>query len=317
MTDTTELSQYVPGYVANLRLSPQQSDTKLFGKVDGDLSYSVPGELFNADDVDASDPEDVIGRVPDTPDKFLGATRRVGFFTEFQDSAWFDNVDAVKEITDPTSTKMMALMAGRWRKVDSKIQAAGLGGATVKTDNTDTFATTPLPASQVVLANQTGFIHQGETIPGGGVDYGMSVGKIIAANMLLDESELDGERYLLMSSKEKGQLLETTPATSQFFVAVQGLVNGQINNFMGFNIVTLASKRMLTQTSLTNGGAALSRRCMAWIRPAIMYRGRPITSAGIAVRKDKSWTPQAFYKMSHAAVRRYDSGVVDIECLAT
>ena len=77
--EDTVLSQYVPGFRANLNLAPQQTDTRLLGRVDGDLTYDTPGQMFNADDVQrTSDPEIIVTRVPDTPDKFPGFTRRVG-----------------------------------------------------------------------------------------------------------------------------------------------------------------------------------------------------------------------------------------------
>lgn len=307
MTETTELSQYVQGFSANLNLSPQQTDTKLLNCVDSDLAYAPPGEMFNADDVDFTDPEDVQTRVGDTPDKFLGATRRVGMFGEFHDSAWFDKVDEVKEITDPTSTKMRALTAGRWRKVDNKIIAVGLGNAVSKTDNTDTFTTTALPAAQIILPNDVTYAHEDEVVPTDASNYGMGVGKIIQAGLLLDESELEGERYLLLSSKQKGDLLRTTPVTNKFYNDVQALQSGKVMSLLGFTIITMASKRLLLQS-------AGIRRCMAWIKPAICYRGRTISNTSISVRADKQNTPQAYYKASHAGVRRYDGGVVEIRC---
>jgi hypothetical protein len=313
MADSTELSQYVPGYMANLNLSPQQTDTKLMFGVDADLNYPEPGELFNADDVDRTDPEDVVGRVPDTPNKFIGAARRIGWFKEFQDSCWFDNVDKVKEIVDPASTKMRSLMAGRWRKVDNAVLNAGLNNAVQKVDNTDNYTNVALPGAQVIADNQTTVVHQAEEIPAANAPYGMTVGKLLYAGLLLDEGECEGDRFCAMSSYELTGLLTTTPATSEFFNEVRALVAGKLNYFCGFNIIRLASRYMFTQASLTTAGKT-SRRCMAWVKPAICYRGRPITDATITRRSDKSNTPQAFYKASHAFVRRYDTGVVDIEC---
>lgn len=315
MTTTSEdtvLSQYVPGFRANLNLSPQQTDTRLLSAVDGDLSYDTPGQMFNADDVGASDPEDVFTRVPNTPDKFVAMTRRVGMFTPFQDAAWLDNVDKARELTDPTNTIMMALTGGRWRKVDSAILVGGLGNALSKADDSGTLTNNALPAGQVVAVNDVAFAHDGEVVPAGGQDYGLSVGKLIHAGMLLDDSDLEGERYLTVGPQQTADLLRRTPATSQYYTEVKALVAGSLNQFLGFNIIKLPRKRIPV---VAGHDAALSQRqLMAWIKPAIVYRGRPITDARIRIRPDKSDTPQAFYKTEHGVCRRYDTGVVRIDC---
>ena len=113
--EDTVLSQYAQGFKANLNLAPQQKDSRLFGAVDGDMAYDTPGMMFNADDVGVSDPEPIVSRVPNTPDKFLAMTRRVGYFQPFHDAAWCDSLDKAREFTDPTSKYKEALMAGRFR----------------------------------------------------------------------------------------------------------------------------------------------------------------------------------------------------------
>lgn len=300
----TVLARYVPGFKSNLNLMPQQMTSHLMDAVDFDASYSEPGEGFNLDDLGESTPEDVAGRVPDTPDKFVGGRRRVANFTEFQDSAWLDNVDKAKLLEDPTNLTMQALTAGRWRKVDDKIIAAGLGSAFEKDAATGALNAISLPSAQIIPADFSTYKHDAETVPGSG-DYGISVGKIIGAAALLDEGEVEGPRFLTLSSDDVAQLLQRTPVTSQYYAAVQALVAGKIEEFLGFRIKRLSKKRLLK--------ASTNRRLMAWVKPAIAYRGRDITAARIAVRRDKSDTPQAFYKTSHAAGRRYDEGVVEIQ----
>lgn len=306
--ENTVLSQFVPGFRANLNLAPQQTDTRLLSAVDSELNYSEPGEMFNADDVGVTDPEDVDTRVADTPDKFNSMSRRVGFFKEFQDSDWFDNVDKAKQLVDPTNTRMAALMAGRWRKVDNKIIEALLGDAYEKVDNTSAPSAVALPAAQLVDADDQTMAHQDETVPAPGTDYGLSTGKLIKARMLLDDSDLEGERYITVGPQQIADLLRTTPVTSQYYNEVKALQTGGLDQFLGFKIIRLPRKRLLLEAGTTN------RRCVAWIKPALVYKGRPITNARIAIRHDKSDTPQAFYKTSHGAVRRYDAGVVEIRC---
>lgn len=301
----TVLARYVPGFKANLALSPQQTKTHLLDAVDSDMNYSEPGEGFNLDDLGESEPEDVATRVADTPDKFLGGRRRVANFTEFHDSAWLDNVDKAKLLEDPTNQTMAALMAGRWRKVDDKIIQAGLGVAFEKDASTGALNAISLPATQIVAANTTKYKHDQETIPGGAADYGMSVGKLIEAGALLDESEVEGDRYVTLTSEEIASLLTRTAVTSSHYLAVQALASGTVDELLGFKVKRLSKKRLPIIGS--------NRRLMAWVKGSIAYRGRPVTNARIAIRNDKSDTPQAFYKTSHAAGRRYDEAVVEIQ----
>lgn len=298
------LARYVPGFRSNLMLSPQQTVTHLLDAVDADMNYSEPGEGFNLDDLGETTPEDVATRVPDTPDKFIGGRRRVANFTEFQDSAWLDNVDKAKLLEDPTNLTMQALMAGRWRKVDDKIMDVALGIAFEKDASTGALTPVSLPAGQIIEADYSVYKHDAETVPGSG-DYGLSVGKIIGAGALLDEGEVEGERYMALSPDDVASLLTRTPVTSQYYGAVQALVSGQVSELLGFKVKRLAKKRF--KTSGTN------RRLPFWVKNAVAYRGRPITNARISIRNDKSDTPQAFYKTSHAGGRRYDEGVVEVQ----
>ncbi len=311
LVEDSVLSQYVPGFRANLNMAPQQTMTKLLDKVDGDLNYDAAGEMFNADDLLPSDPEDNNSRVPNTPDKFLGFTRRVGAFLGFHDSAWFPIRDKVRELEDPTSKAMMNLNAGRWRRTDSAIITAGLGNATNKNDNTGSYTTTALPAGQLVSSVDVSEAHDAEVVPTDGSDYGMAVGKLIHAGLLLDDSELEGERFLAWSSQQKADLLRRTPATSRYYAEVMALNAGTIDHFMGFTIVQLPKSRV---PLYVNGNAHNIRSCMAWIKPAIIYKGRPIVNVSIKERADKGNTPQAYYSAEHGAVRRYDKAVVQIDC---
>lgn len=311
--EDTVLSQYVPGFKANLNLFPQQTDTRLLSTVDGDLNYDTPGQMFNADDVMPSDPEDVLTRAPDTPRKFPQFARRVGMFRPFHDAALLDNVDKARELTDPTTKVMMSIMAGRWRKVDVTIMASLLGNAYSVTDDSTAPTAVALPASQIIAASDVSAAHDGEVVPADGSDYGLSVGKIIRAGFLLDESELEGPRHWIGSSYQKEDLLRRTPVTSVYYANVKALVEGNISTFMGFNFHWFATKRVPSAGAGHDGVSAV-RQNIAYIENALVYRGRPITNARIAVRHDLSDTPEAFYKTEHGAVRHYDSAVAQINC---
>ena len=304
------LSQYVPGFRANLNLAPQQTDSKLIRAVDADLSHSEPGTMFNADDIGTSDPEDVQTRVPDTPDKFLGFTRRVGMFATFQDSAWLDNVDKAATLEDPTNPTMAALMAGRWRKADDYIINQGMfGSAYTRADENAAPTPVAFPNAQIVPANLQSVVHQDEEIPAASADYGLSVGKLLRARTILRNSEVEGELYIAVSPDQLEDLLARIPVTSTYYAGASALVEGKVTRFLGFEFIELPEKRL----PYSAAGSGI-RRIPAWVKQAVVYKGREITNASIRIRHDKSDTPQAFYKAQHGASRRYDAAVVDIRC---
>lgn len=304
--EDTELSQYVYGFVANLNLAPQQTTPRLIMGVDADLGYAKEGTMWNADDVGTSDPEPITDRAADTPNKFLAKTRRVGTFKPFHDAAWLDSIDKVRELEDPSSKTMQALMAGLARYRDAEIINSAFADVMTQTSPGVFATTTWASVQQQVAANSIAYAHNDEVVPGGGADYGLGIGKLLEAQIYLDASEIEGERYLAISAKQKANLLQATPATNQFYAEVKALVAGTINQFLGFNIVR-------TEKLLKTGN---NRRCMAWVKPALAYNGRAIDngSASIHIRTDKSRTPQAYYKTEHGAVRRYDTGIVEILC---
>lgn len=314
--EETVLSQYSQGFRANLALAPQQTQTRLLSCVDGDLNYDAAGSMFNADDVQQTDPQPTFGRAAATPDGFPSFTRRVGLFSPFEDAKWLDNVDKARELQDPTNKVMMALIAGRWRHVDKTIIANGLGAANTMAANVPgaQSALTPnsLPAAQVVSASDVSYAHDAEVVPTNGSQYGMSIGKLLHAKALLDESELEGTRHCVLGSHQLADMMRRTPATSLYYSDIKALQSGELDQFLGFRIHRVHAN--LFPTFVGHDAVTPVRECMAWIEDAIIYRGRPITDARIWPRYDRSGTPQAYYKLEDGCVRRYDTAVVEIDC---
>ncbi|HEY1448852.1 MAG TPA: phage capsid protein [Caulobacteraceae bacterium] len=310
------LAEYSQGFRANLNLAPQQRDSRLLAAVDGSLSYDTPGEMFNADDVQITDPQPRQGRAGATPDSFPSFVRRVGVFAPFEDSKWLDDVDKARELVDPTTKVMAAMMAGRYRAIDRLILQAGIGSASGMVNNTPGAASaltqTPLPAAQIVAASDVSYAHDAEIVPTNGSQYGMSVGKLIHAKQLVEESELEGEYHFAAAAEQIADLLRRTPTTSRYYSDVQALASGKIDKFLGFNFHRV--NKTLFSTFVGHDGVTPVRQCMAWVEDAIIYRGRPITDARIWIRSDRRGIPQAYYSLEHGCVRRYDTPVVEVDC---
>lgn len=322
MADPTGLlsgSLYVPGFEANLNLLPQQSTSRLLMTTDNDLNYGPKGQFFNADDVGTSDPADVTTRVPNSPDGFVDTYRRFGAFKPYADGKFLDNEDMARELEDPTSKVMQAILAGQGRKRDLAI-LAGLTGTYQYQDQNQNYQTGAANAN--VIASSFALAHEGETISAvynsTSAGYGLTIGKLIQAKINLDNAEIDepmpgdkpSEYYFACTSTQLGQLLQSVPATSSYYNSVQGLVNGTLNYFMGFHFIRLSSNAVfnpLTKTSYT-------RKCLAWHKRAVVYRARPIINTRVTERSDKSFRWYAYYEADHGCVRRYDGGVWEVDC---
>ncbi|HEV2530951.1 phage capsid protein [Phenylobacterium sp.] len=326
-TGATAGTLYVPGFQANLNLSPQQSRSRLLTCVDSDLGYSTPGQFFNADDVGTSDPADVTTRVPDSPDGFVDVTRRIGTFKGFNDGKFIDNEDLARQLEDPTNLVMQAMMAGLGRKRDTAIISAALGAPLLQDNNQNYVAGTTLATVGNVIAANDATSHENETIAAVGRSggYGLTIGKLIEVKTQLDNSEIDeptpgdkpSDYYFACTANQLQDLLMSVPATSSFYNSVQGLVNGTLSYFMGFNFVRLASNKIsnpLPKYQGAGAGSATTRQCLAFHKRALLYRGRPIIQTRITQRADKAYRWYAYYESEHGAVRRYDGGVWEVDC---
>src|SRR5690606_16720791 len=69
-----------------------------------------------------------------------------------------------------------------------------------------------------------------------GTATGLTVGKLITANEILEDADLedDAPRVLVVTAKQLTNLLNTTKVTSADYASVKALVNGTIDTFMGF-----------------------------------------------------------------------------------
>jgi hypothetical protein len=298
---SNEADQYVPGFVANLRLKPQQTASRLVSCVDADLNYTTPGKLFNADDIDADDDEvEVVTRAPNSPESFANHLRRVGFLKSSAKGRFIESLDKVRMLTDPTNTVMAGMMATKNRASDDKI-IEGLFGSSYNGENGTTV--TAFPSAQVIAVDNRDFLHDAESVPASG-NLPLTVGKLIKAKVMLDQSEIEGQRYFGASAIQLGNLLATTAVTSADYNGIKALVNGETNTFMGFTFVR--SERFPVASSI--------RSCAAWIKGAMQYRERPIENARIAQRPDRSFRWYAYYEVERGSLRRYDTAVVKVNC---
>jgi len=100
----------------------------------------------------------------------------------------------------------------------------------------------------------------------GGAGTNMNIEKLRATAKAMNEKNVPSEgRNLLMHASQLDALLGETEITSQDFASVKALVQGEINTFMGFNILTMGDR--------DDGGIPKpsTRTCFAWHKDSMGY----------------------------------------------
>jgi hypothetical protein len=296
MSDLTIERHHVVAFGRNLMMAPQGKRFRLEACVDADMNFTEPGEYFTDEQLGVSNPAPIADRFGDSPSKTVGRVRRGAFFGPEEDGNFLDNVDKARQLVDPANPIVEAMRMGVKRRRDDVI-LAGLVAASREGNTLET--TTAFPAGQVVAV--------------GGI--GLTIAKLRSAAALLDNGETDdgGDdavgRFWVGGVTDKMSLLATTEVTSQDYNTVKALVDGKIDTFMGFQFKWFPDARIPR-----NG---VNRRNICWTKPSAVYRARPIVggeNANIWQRPDKKGAWYAYLSFDHAFMRRFDAGVVAVDC---
>lgn len=142
----------------------------------------------------------------------------------------------------------------------------------------------------------------------GGSASNMNIDKLRAAAKALNEKNVPAEgRNLLMHSSQLDALLGETETTSSDFASVRALVRGEINSFMGFNIITMGDR--------DEGGVPKpsTRTCFAWHQDSMGY------AESMSQKSEVNYIPEktsflVSSMFSAGAVAIDDEGIVKISC---
>ena len=159
----------------------------------------------------------------------------------------------------------------------------------------------PLPPGQIIAVN---FVESGAV-----ANTGLTIGKLRQAKYLLDAADNDDEdpRFMAITAKALQDLLRTTEATSSDYNTVRALVDGKVDEFLGFKFKRISNKIMPLDA------ATDVRTCVAWVRSGIR-----ITDSGkevhIDVRPDKSHALQIRTVAALGGTRMEETKVVAVMC---
>jgi len=281
---TQVTTAFVQQYSANVQMLSQQMGSRLRDAV---RVENMTGKNAFFDQVGKATAQKRTTRHADTPQIDTPHARRRVSLVDYEYADLIDDQDKVRMLIDPTSAYAMAAAAAMGRAMDDEIIAAALGTAfTGETGSTST----ALPAAQ--------------QIANGGAD--MSLAKLRQAKKILDLSDVDPSipRYLACGPDQIEALLADTNVTSSDFNTVKALVQGEVNQFMGFNFI-------VTNRLAKSGDI---RSCFAWAEDGLALAVGRDVMARIDERNDKGYATQVYYCMSIGSTRMEEEKVVQIDC---
>lgn len=222
-----------------------------------------------------------------------------------------DEQDKVRTLIQPDSQYALSQAWALGRAMDDKIISEALGTAYGGSDGSTTVT---WPNSQKrVIANA------------GTVGLDLSVEGLRIVGEVLDAADVDPSipRYFIGTSSQKYSLLADTEATSSDYATIKALVNGQINEYMGFNFIW--TERLNTQSGTLNFGTDNSvgsgsgdadgfRRCIALASDGVLFAQALAMKSSITERPDKNMNIQVFTRASFGATRMEEEKVVELLC---
>jgi len=275
---------FVQQYSANVHMLSQQKGSLLRDAV---RVESMQGKNAFFDQVGKATAQKRTTRHADTPQIDTPHARRRVSLVDYEYADLIDEQDKVRMLIDPTSAYAQAAAFALGRAMDDEIISAALGTAfTGETGSTST----ALPA--------------GQQIADGSAD--LTVAKLRTAKKTLDLASVDPSipRYIAVGPDQIEALLGDTNVTSSDFNTVKALVQGEVNQFMGFNFITT--------NRLSKSGNI--RSCFAWAEDGLALAIGKDVMARIDERSDKGYATQVYYCMSIGATRMEEEKVVQIDC---
>lgn len=299
---------FVQQFQSNVTHVAQQGNSRLRGKV---LEEPITGESAYMEQMGATSARKVTERHADSPVMNTQHLRRrvAPYIYDWGDL--IDRQDKLMTLTDPESNYAKAGGMAMRRGQDDEIVAAffstayaGHSGSTALTWPNGNSETSPSQADGTVVGVSDWTYDSGS----GSGNAGLTISKLISAKVALDASEADEEeeRYILVSSKQIGNLLATTQVTSADYNSVKALVDGKVDTFMGFKFIR--SERIQKDSS----GYA---RVPAWCKSAMGLGILQEIQTRVAENPGKRFSTQVYADESLGAARLEEAKLVEIKCV--
>jgi hypothetical protein len=222
----------------------EQTPTKMYSAVT--VREGVVGKTY---------PFDILGGIEMAPvtQQFMGPgfmpmamTKRRVALKDFFVRVGVDDFDQLKMLPNLQSEKAQRLAAARNRQLDVLINAAVLGNATTVDESGETTGTQALPSAQL------------DTSAGA-----FTLKKVMDAKIGFDEDNIDEEgRYMFVSPKSMGQLIDQTKVGSSDYNTLRALQSGGFRSDEMYHGFIWRTSNLLTKVANIRYNVAWQKRAV-------------------------------------------------------
>lgn len=255
-----------------------------------------------------------VTRHGDTPQLDTPHSRRRVSLADYEWADLIDDQDKIRTLIDPTNPYVQAGMWSMGRAMDDVAIAALIGTAYAGETGSDS----------VTMGNAQKLLAATEAAPN--TPTNLNVDTLRRIKRYFDANDVDEsiKRYIALSSSQIYALLGQTAVTSADYNSIKALVNGQINEFMGFSFIR--TERLPTASYTYDAGGVIAdsgttlsgaRTVIAWCQDAAILAVGEDMVAKVSERNDKGHATQAYVRMSIGATRLEEAKVCLIGCKET
>ena len=279
---------FVKQFTDGITLLQQQMGSNLRGGVS--VESNITGDRAFFDQVDATSMAQITTRHGDTTLTDTPHRRRMVTLAPYEVADLVDRSDKIRTLNDPTNSYVKSFAAAAGRQIDDTVIAAFNATAATGVDGSGSDA----------------FDTAGFQIVHGGT--GLTTAKIVQARQILEGAENmegsgDDEWFFVTNAAGRQDLLNDAQFQDSDFNSVKALVNGEVNQWLGFTF--LKSERL--------GISGTTRSNFAWRKGSMKLAIGQEARGFIDVLPGKRHSTQVRYEMDLGAVRMDQKGVVEVQ----
>lgn len=288
---------FVQQFSSNIIMLAQQQGSRLSGAV---MQKDINGKYAHFDRVGLLAAQEKTTRHAEVAYQDTPHSRRRVTIGDFYTVDLVDDEDEVRLLIDPKSAYAKTMANALGRKIDDLILEAATGNST-SVDSSDAGSNVALPSNQVVDEDF-----------GTGSDTNLTLEKMIEAKRIIEGNDVDpsDEKTFVANADGIANLLNDTTITSADYNSLKPLVNGEINRYLGANVVRTERLR-----GTADGTDTDPVQCLYLAKSGIGFaKGRDI-SVKMDKIPERHYATQVYASMTGGAVRVEEEKVVKIECV--
>ncbi len=236
----------------------------------------------------------------------------------FEKGIFVDKLDDIALHTDPTSDYIQALAKGEIRRQNITVTDSfftNVSGGKNPGDDTFVFTESAYVTATRLTTGGRVIVHDAQSdFTAGGVSSGLTIEKLVLARQALQELENDPDDlfYIAVAPKQMSDLLREAETQSIDTNIIRSLVNGTVNEYMGFRFVI--TNRIVIGSSNDVDSDTSVFQVPVWTKEGMLFAKHqsPIFNVDWLPRK-QIWQISA--RVGMAAIRMDEDKVLQIECV--